>query len=303
MDGRLLLLALIAGCGRFGFSDRTSDGNDAPGDGRLDAAPMTDAGICHAGAWSTPAPIASTVTGSEEADPSISTDDLELLFSSNRVGGQARAVWRATRATATDAFGAPDLVVAVDSGSDDTDPDLSPDGLTLYFRSNRSNSDDIYVATRPTPTDPFTFTGALPFTDLTSTVRSGPSVTGDDLTMFFTRNGIDVAVASRPDVASTFTFERQLAEVNVPSSDGNPAITADGLELFFDSYRNGPAAIFTAVRASTTAMFGAPVELPELVGSGSAVGTPEISSDGRTLYYFDKINGQLDLYVATRSCP
>jgi hypothetical protein len=297
------VLALAAGCGRFGFASRTADGGpDAPIDGERDGAPA-DAGICHSGAWGTPLAITSTVTGSEEADPSISTDELELIFDSNRVGGQARAIWRATRASRADAFSVVGLVASVDSASDDTDAELSPDGLTLYFRSNRSGKDDIYFATRATPADPFVFQGLLPFSDPASTVRSGPAVTGDDLTMFFTRNGLQVAVASRPDRASTFTFDREISEVNVPSTDGNPTITADGLELFFDSYRNGPAAIFTASRASTADMFSGPTELPELVGSGSAAGTPEISSDGRTLYYFVNVGGQLDLYTSTRACP
>jgi hypothetical protein len=295
------VLVLAAGCGRFGFSARTTDARgDAPGDGTV---PTSDAGICHTGAWGTPAPIAATVTTSEEADPSVSTDELELFFDSNRTGGQARAIWRAERPTRADPFTVVGLVAAVDSASDDTDAEISPDGRTLYFRSNRSGSNSIYVATRASLTDPFVLDGLLPFTDSASTVRSGPAVTGDDLTMFFTRNDLQVAMASRPDVSSTFAFERELAEVNVPSSDGNPTITADGLELFFDSYRTGPAAIFTASRASTADAFSAPQELPELVGSGSAAGTPEISSDGRTLYYFVSVGGQLDLYTSTRDCP
>lgn len=296
------MLVLAAGCGRFGFSSRTSDGGggDTPGD---DAPPTIDAGICHAGTWGTPAAIASTVTQSEEADPSVSADELEMFFDSNRVGGQARAIWRATRATRADAFTVVGVIAAIDSTSDDTDAEISPDGLTLYFRSNRTGSNDIFYATRATPADMFVFDGGLPFIDSTSSVRSGPDVTGDDLTMFFTRNDLQIAVASRSSAAAPFSFDREISEVNAAQSDGNPTITPDGLELFFDSYRTGPAAIFHASRASTADMFSAPVEMPELLGSGSAAGTPEISSDGRTLYYFVNVGGQLDLYTATRSCP
>lgn len=301
----LVGLALLAGCGRFGFSSRIGDGgDDALGDGnRTGDGGAGDAGICHTGTWGTPAAIAGTVTGSEEADPSVSTDELELFFDSNRVGGQARAIWRATRATRADAFSVVGLVAAVDTAMDDTDAEISPDGLTLYYRSNISGKNTIYFATRATRADAFVAQGVLPFTDAASTVRSGPSVKGDALTMYFTRNDIDVAVATRPDLASPFAFERQLAEVNVPSSDGDPSTTPDGLELFFSSYRTGAAAIFTASRATTADLFSAPVEMPELLGPGSAAGTPEISSDGRTLYYFDSVGGQLDLYTSTRSCP
>ncbi|MBV8759313.1 MAG: PD40 domain-containing protein [Deltaproteobacteria bacterium] len=297
-------LALVAGCGRFGFATRIDDGgHDGLADDAGDASPAADAGICHAGAWGTPAAIAGTVTGSEKADPSISTDELELFFDSNRAGGQARAIWRATRPTRADAFSVVGLVPAVDSAMDDTDSDITPDGLTLYFRSNRSGKNTIYVATRVTTSDAFVFQGLLPFSDPASTARSGPSVTGDELTMFYTRNDIDVATATRPDRASTFTFVRQLTEVNVPASDGDPSTTPDGLELFFSSYRNGPAAIFTASRATAADPFSAPVEMPELLGPGSAAGTPDISSDGRTLYYFVDVGGQLDLYTSSRSCP
>jgi Tol biopolymer transport system component len=98
---------------------------------------------------------------------------------------------------------------------------------------------------------------------------------------------------------------RELDEVNVPATDSSPSITADGLELFFDSYRNGPAAIFTASRADTSSMFSNLTELTSLpmVATGIAAGGPEISADGRTLYYWVNVNPQIELYAVTRSCP
>jgi Tol biopolymer transport system component len=290
---------LAAGCGRWGFSGRISD------DAAIDATSgdaASDASICHSGTWGTPQPIASTITGSQESDPSITTDELTLYFLSNRSGGDLKAIWQATRASRSDEFGAPTLVSELDALQDDGDPEISPDGRTMYFHSNRAGTDLIYTATRPTLTDKFVVDGQLAIMNQGSTAF-GPSISADELTLYFTHNQLDVGYATRMDRSSPFSFVRDLTEVNAPPTDGNASISADGLELFFDSYRNGPAAIFVATRASTADVFSAPTELASLAVGSTAAGTPEISADGRTLYFFINDGTQIDLAVATRDCP
>jgi hypothetical protein len=135
-------------------------------------------------------------------------------------------------------------------------------------------------------------------------VRFGPDLTRDGLGLYYGRN-LNIAFASRSSTTTDFAFVGELDEVNAPSTDASPTITADGLELFFESYRTGPAAIFTASRPNTSSMFSGLTELTELTmaPNGIAAGGPNISADGRTLYYWINDNPQLDLYTVTRSCP
>jgi Tol biopolymer transport system component len=293
------LLVVATGCGRFGFdSSAIGDRDGAPDDS---VASDAEAPICHTGTWGTPAPIPSTVTGSEESQPSITDDELTLYFDSNRTPSAARALWMSTRNSRTEPFGSPTRLATLDDAADDKDPEISTDGHVLYFTSDIGGTDAIYVATRTLLTDPFTLVGPVMFQNDIVAQRSGPALNADGSVMFFGHD-LEVAAATRVDV-STYVVDREIDEVNANPTDGNPSITSDGLELFFDSYRNGPAAIFVATRASTSSTFTGLTELSQLRPAGAlAAGTPDISSDGRTLYYFVNDGTQIDLYSATRSC-
>lgn len=258
--------------------------------------------ICHSGAWSTPMPIASTVTGSEESDPSITLDERTLFFSSNRSPSLGRAIWASTRASTADAFGQPTRIIELDDAADDYDPDINPDG-TILFGSSRTGVRQIHIARRADASSPFMNIGQLNIIGDAIVPRSSPKMTSGGFELYYGRD-LDVAFATRNDVNLDFTFVRALDEVNEPPTDRSPTVTADGLEMFFDTYRNGPPAIFRATRATMGSMFSAPTEVPELamVSDGMGAGSPEISADGRTLYYWINVGGQLDLYTATRSC-
>ena len=93
-------------------------------------------------------------TSSDECMPCISADGLELYFGSARPGGYgADDLYVVTRATTDDLWSDPEnLGPAVNSQGGDASPSISPDGLTLFFNSNRNSgfgSADLYVITRP----------------------------------------------------------------------------------------------------------------------------------------------------------
>jgi Tol biopolymer transport system component len=292
----LVTLALLGGCGRVGFSERTAE-VDAASDGVA-----SDAGICHSGTFGTPVLLSTLATLSEDANPSLSPDERTIYFSSNRVPGQGRAIWMATRASGTDDFGAPTLVAELDSAADDRDPEIADDGLTIYWASKRLGNEDLFFATRATTADAFVDQGVLAITGNTASINNTPAVTPDELTLLFSRGGLDIAFATRPSRGTAFVFDRLVDEVNAAPTDAAPAMSDDGLELFFDSYRTGPDVIYTATRASTSEPFSAPIALTALDPSGLGAGSPELSADGRRLY-FDHDNGtSIDIYVATRDC-
>jgi len=94
----------------------------------------------------------------EDSAPSISSDGLSLYFSSFRPGGfGSDDIWVTTRATTEDDWGTPvNLDQTVNSSSGDFCPNISADGLSLFFVSERpggSGGWDLWVATRRTRSD------------------------------------------------------------------------------------------------------------------------------------------------------
>jgi hypothetical protein len=110
------------------------------------------------------------------------------------------------------------------------------------------------------------------------------------------------------------TPTRLPSSVNSPSDiDTTPCISPDGLELYFDSWREGSILkpdggrsedIWVATRATTEDEWGAPVNLGPPVNSTYNDASPSLSADGLVLY-FEAVNrpggcGLYDIWVATR---
>ena len=92
-------------------------------------------------------------TPANESWPTVSADGLELFFRSDRSPASDEELYRAVRSTRFGAFGVPTPVgPPVDGASSEDDPELSPDGTTMFFTSNRPGGPggrDIWMATRP----------------------------------------------------------------------------------------------------------------------------------------------------------
>jgi Tol biopolymer transport system component len=87
-------------------------------------------------AFAAPVAVAEVDTAASETDPTLSDDGLELFFGSNREGPMR--VWRATRSSKAQPFGAAAHVSELDGVTDQDIPSwLSPDRCVLYFTSYR----------------------------------------------------------------------------------------------------------------------------------------------------------------------
>ncbi len=140
--------------------------------------------------WGVPVNLGPTVNSSSaECCPSISSDGLSLFFRSNAHGGFGRQdLWVTTRATSDDDWGPPvNLGPTVNSASNDYDPSISSDGLTLFFHSRRSGGygDDLYVTMRATISDPWSMPVNLGPTINSSSDDGAPSISDDGSTLFF----------------------------------------------------------------------------------------------------------------------
>jgi Tol biopolymer transport system component len=87
-------------------------------------------------------------TNAREEGFSFSEDGLTLFFSSNRADGSNMDLFVATRPDIGASFGAPQPLEDLNSGVEDLDPQLSPDGLELFFSSDRAGAFGIFRAVR-----------------------------------------------------------------------------------------------------------------------------------------------------------
>lgn len=99
------------------------------------------------------APVFLSTVNSQEVDqsPTVSGDELRLIFASLRPDGAgASDLWLSERATPGEEFGAPVNLTELNTAFTESGPSLARDELTLFFVSNRPDSQghDIWMATR-----------------------------------------------------------------------------------------------------------------------------------------------------------
>src|SRR5262249_39910288 len=94
--------------------------------------------------------------------------------------------------------------------------------------------------------------------------------------------------------------------VNSPLSDFAPALSPDGLSLYFDSRRDGGFGardLWVSRRATVTGPWGAPVNLGPTINSPVDDHHPALSADGHRLFFASLRPGgfgDLDIYQSYR---
>jgi hypothetical protein len=199
------------------------------------------------------------IDASEEGTPFLSSDDLSLYFFSTRSAPEAqgdRDLWQARRASPVEPFVDPFVVPVVNSPVLDHLPRLSPDELTLFFVSGRespSGASNLWTAARAGREQNFSEPVELQGIN-TDAREEGFSLSSDGLTLFFAsnrgseENDMDIWVATRPDLSSAFGAAENVPLINTSALELDPALSADGFELFFASSRNGTMQLFRSVR-------------------------------------------------------
>jgi len=210
-------------------------------------------------------------------------------------------------------FSPPEPVTELNTGSGEVSPELSADGLTIYFASLRPGGvgdRDIWYAMRPSIDSAFDEPINLAEVNSPDADR-GPAISDDGLTTYLTsdRPGggggdwADIWVATRTDTASAFDAPQPLLEINSTGYETAPDISSDGLTLYFASDRDtadGNMNIWVAARSSVSDPFGEPVEITEL-SSTATDWTPTLTGDGLTMFFASDRDGTLDIWYATRA--
>ena len=278
MRGALVVHALsLCACGRLGFEDQ----------------PEPPAGVPEVPRYGAPRPIAElNVAGARDDDPTATGDLLELYFNSNRSGGPGlQDIYVARRARTTEPWGPAQLVGELSTADDESNPDVSLDGLTLYFGRRVANSTtgmDIYVSTRAARDAPWS--AAVPVPELNTAAdefTASPSLDGRELVVSSNRNGTDQLFLTALDPTL-----RRFAEPSLMLEGVDAYLAPDGCHLFFHD-----GDLWVATRPAPGQPFGAPEPLTEL--DSSALDTDAwASADLRTFLFASERTGDSDLYEA-----
>ena len=299
-------LLIVAGLAAIIFAG----GDDA------DADPFANATFSD---WSAPINLGAVINSdAAEQAPALSPDGLALYYLSGRAGGiGANDIWVSRRATRNAAWEAPkNLGTPINTTANETHPAFSPDGLQLYFTSDRPGGfglNDIWVSTRTNVNDDFSWQApvtlgpvinsaledAAPYVvtlhgQNTLFYSRGPTLTNQDLYISVQNAGV-------------WGTPVLLTELSTPdATEARPTVRVDGREIFFYSNRTGGAGgndIWTSTRTTVTAPWSTPVALTVLNTSFGEV-HPALDRDGLTIYFASNRpggSGGNDLYMATRT--
>jgi serine/threonine protein kinase/tetratricopeptide (TPR) repeat protein len=212
----------------------------------------------------------------------------------------------------------------VNSPQSDNFPVVSPDGLELYFASDRPGgygSEDIWMSKRAKADDPWG-----PPVNLGPGINSAgydraSSISSDGLTLYlYAQTGFlpDLYTATRPAKDIPWGPRVNMGPVlNGPEggsdlrwgADYVSIVSPDDLELFYTSWRAGTigmADIFVSTRATRSDPWGPPVNLGPMVNTSGRDFPLGISSDGLTLFIGADTRsggfGGLDIWMTCRLC-
>jgi Tol biopolymer transport system component len=216
-------------------------------------------------------------------------------------------------------FGTPrNLGSPINTPGIEVGPNLSADGLTLYFVSDRpgghSGSPELWMSARTTTQGLW----ASPVNlgpGLNSHAAASPSISTDGLELYFDSDELrpggqgdgDIWIAMRRSTSAAWGTPQNLGPgVNSPFADGVPKLSRDGLSLFFASNRPGGSGdrdVWVTNRAAQSEPWGAPVNLGPVVNGPGSDWCPAVSTDGLTLIFQSDRPGGLgadDFWVTIR---
>lgn len=276
--------------------------------------------------WASPVNVGEPVNSARvEQGPAISRDGLVLIFQCGNCPGGfgATDLWVSRRANIDAPWGTPrNLGPAINTAAAEGGASLSIDGHHLFFHSSRDGGfggTDIYMARRRDANDdlgwqPPVNLGAGVNTDAAENAAQPFETADGRRAILFVSprssglGGFDIymSVEERDGV---FGHTTMVEELSTAFNDQGPAISRDGLELIFPSDRTGTFGqldLWRSTRRSLEDTWSVPENLGPEINSAFIEAGPELSFDGRTLYFHaanrsDNVGGPFfDLWYAQR---
>jgi hypothetical protein len=277
--------------GNDGGSDVTTSDNSAPDTGTKDSASDATGDASDGstgprcstskpfGAMTLVAELGSGDAGSSGAR--LSNDSLTVYYAT-ATGGVNGNLQTATRTTANGTFGASTaLLTTADAGLQGLDPSVSANGLTLYAQFNPGGFVEVRYTTRASTSANFAPLTAVSGLSGNAANHGAPFLRGDDSQLWYAAriapdggptqgtNSIDIFVgaASGPGQINGIVSE---SEINSALDETSPAITSNGLTIFFARKQatDGGAStnfhVYSSTRGAATDPFPTPALVQEL---------------------------------------
>ena len=228
-----------------------------------------------------------------------------LLHLSHR---RAERHWVARRTLTSDPWGSGALVTELSSPQNDEDPEVSPDGLNLFFSSDRGGDGmHLYVSRRRTLTPLGSNPCAWTASDA-STLDVAPAEDRAQRTLVFASqrgaaSDLHLFAATRPDASAAWQPAAELTGLSSTSRDTDPALFAEGRGLVFASRRTAPGAttdLFQTSRPDGNSPFASRVDPIEELNTSYSEEDPWISEDGRHILFVSDRDGRSRIYEAWR---
>ena len=279
-----------------------------------------------------PAPIS---TGVAEGCQFVTSDGLTMYFA-RIVSGLGNELFVSTRSSKAESFGAPVQLVNLSTTANEICPSLSPDGMTLYFVSNRGDApagcgkNDIFRTTVGTGPADWGNPARLACGSINTTAdEEGPQfhVAADGATLYFSSNRLHDANATDYDIYAVGGFDpisgttanpvAPVPGVNTSVNDRRGTIRADGMEIIVESDREGSSFDFVNMNGVATynlwqltrESLDAPFSKPKAVDRLNSYGDearPTLVGDGGEIYFMSNRPaseggaGGNDIWHATR---
>jgi Tol biopolymer transport system component len=239
----------------------------------------------------------------------VSNDGLSLFFTSDRPGGLGGGdsnTWVSPRATTESPWTEPvKLGPPINTASRDYTPNISADGLSLYFSSDRPGGQgdwDIWVSTRQTTSQSWGIPKNLGPRINTSTMEWAPSISSDGLKLYYSgyrsegHGDLDIWLTTRATTEDEWNTPVNLGPiVNCEWTDSAPSLSPDGLMLFYlycwDGKDNRGYDIWVTTRATTRESWTEPVNLGPFINTFAWDRSLSITTDGSLLYFISNRDG------------
>ncbi len=238
------------------------------------------------------------------SSPHLTPDELAVFFTG--FDGATSAIFRATRAAREMPFGPAEPVSGINSTSNDNDPTISSDALTLVFHSGRAGTNDVYWAKRADPTAAFGAPALVPGIATNAYEGQGFFHVASDELWFVSDRGGNYDIFRSKREGGTFSTPVNVTELNTSKDDFLPFLSADGLTMYFSSTRDGGKGgqdLYLATRSDPTGAFGAPKPITEL-NTDVSEQAGSLSPDNCRIYFSRHGGpGGQQLFVAERPLP
>jgi hypothetical protein len=172
--------------------------------------------------------------------PTLTPDELTVFFSASDIPGGKGGydIWIATRFNTNLLFESVKNLERINTAANELHPFVSPDGLTLYFASNRNGNEQLFKATRVSLDTPFDNPEHLSFFDTPSGHSAQPCLSSDGKALYFVKH-LEGQRELRDIYVAYFVPEHGPQTYYVDAIDGNDLNNGLSLETAIATIQKG----------------------------------------------------------------